>query len=241
MNMKNAAVTFLAAVAALCLLLSLGVYCVKWVCFDESFYKTEYAKLGTAADIGMSEEDLMRTTNVLLSYLENKRDSLAVEAEINGVSREVFNDREKAHMVDVKNLYQGALVTAGACLIAALLLAALLIALNKGKRIREMLKGYLVGNAVFLAFLGGAGAYAALDFTSFWTGFHELFFTNDLWLLNPATDVMIMMYPEPFFFALVTKIVFLFGGIVVLGFVAAGVALAMLKRKGRYGKLRVSK
>ena len=239
--MKNTIVVLVSAVAALCLLLGLGVYCIKWVCFDESFYRTEYAKLGTASDIGMSEEDLMRTTNVLLSYLEDERNSLAVKAEIDGINREVFNEREKAHMVHVKNLYQGALKVANLCLIAALVLVALLVTLNRGKRIRQMLKGYLVGNGAFLAVIGGLGAYAALDFTSFWTGFHRVFFMNNLWLLNPATDVMIMMYPEPFFFALVTKIVLLFGGIIVLGFIAAPVAMALLRKKVRYGKLRSAK
>ena len=37
------------------------------------------------------------------------------------------------------------------------------------------------------------------DFNALFIRFHELVFTNDLWLLDPATDAMIRMLPEPFF------------------------------------------
>jgi uncharacterized membrane protein len=34
-----------------------------------------------------------------------------------------------------------------------------------------------------------------------------LFFNNDLWLLDPATDVMINMFPEEFFYDMAIGIV----------------------------------
>ena len=56
-----------------------------------------------------------------------------------------------------------------------------------------------------------AGAIWILaDFTGFWTTFHQLFFTNDLWLLNPATDRMINLFPEAFFSHLVIRILLWF-------------------------------
>ena len=45
----------------------------------------------------------------------------------------------------------------------------------------------------------GVGAWAVSDFTRAFLWFHEMLFTNDLWLLNPATDLMIRMLPEAFF------------------------------------------
>ena len=57
---------------------------------------------------------------------------------------------------------------------------------------------------------GVLGLWIMSDFTAFWTNFHRLFFSNDLWLLNPATDRMIQMFPEPFFFAMVSRIVLAF-------------------------------
>ena len=52
--------------------------------------------------------------------------------------------------------------------------------------------------------------YALMDFTGFWIGFHELFFTNDLWQLNPANSIMINMFPETFFAGMVFRITLTF-------------------------------
>ena len=41
--------------------------------------------------------------------------------------------------------------------------------------------------------------------------FHELLFTNDLWLLNPETDMMIRMLPQKIFFEIFVRILVLFG------------------------------
>ena len=44
------------------------------------------------------------------------------------------------------------------------------------------------------------------NFNKYFTYFHEIFFTNDLWLLNPETDVLIQMLPLEFFYSIATKI-----------------------------------
>lgn len=41
--------------------------------FDKRFYRYQYQKLDTAQRIGISEEDLMRATDVLLDYCAGKR------------------------------------------------------------------------------------------------------------------------------------------------------------------------
>ena len=39
----------------------------------------------------------------------------------------------------------------------------------------------------------------AVDFNAAFIKFHEIFFDNDLWLLDLRTDVLIQMFPEEFF------------------------------------------
>ena len=51
------------------------------------------------------------------------------------------------------------------------------------------------------------GMWIAYDFTGFWTWFHTVFFSNDLWLLDPRTDFMICMLPEIIFNQLVISII----------------------------------
>ena len=43
------------------------------------------------------------------------------------------------------------------------------------------------------------GIWAAVDFGSAFTFFHHLLFTNDLWLLDPATDLLIRICPSGMF------------------------------------------
>ena len=51
-----------------------------------------------------------------------------------------------------------------------------------------------------VAVFGAAFAvWAAVDFSSAFTFFHETLFTNDLWLLNPEIDLLLRLLPEQFF------------------------------------------
>ena len=52
--------------------------------------------------------------------------------------------------------------------------------------------------AVLLAIVLAA-AWACADFDSLFVLFHRLAFTNNLWLLNPATDLLIRLMPLSFF------------------------------------------
>lgn len=217
----------LRACSALCgafVVLGIILNCVNYFGFSKSFYKKEYEKLGTAAEIGMSREDLQRATDTLLDYLKDKRDDLFVQANIGGQEREVFNERETLHMVDVKNLYLWAMRIGNGLLILAVLFY--LWAFFSGQDKHAVLGGYLQGNFILLGIIAVLGIYAAIDFNSFWTGFHHIFFTNDLWLLDPRTDILIQMVPEQFFFDLVMRIV-----VVSAGLIAALMGIAQMAKR----------
>lgn len=66
---------------------------------------------------------------------------------------------------------------------------------------------------VVIAFLGIA---FAIDFTRCFTIFHEIFFTNDLWIFDEATDYMIRMLPEGFFSDMVLRIGTAFIGMLIV-------------------------
>ncbi len=106
----------------------------------------------------------------------------------------IYNERELAHMADVKRVATGALFVLRLSLLLALSLTILL--LLKGWR-RELSIG-LAGGAVMVAALGLAiGVTALVNFDLFFTLFHRLFFEGDSWLF-PYTDSLIQLYPLPF-------------------------------------------
>lgn len=178
---------------------------IDYWCFNKSFYYDEYSKLNTAESIGMSNEDLNKATNTLLDYLKDKRDDLIVEAKVNGNNREVFNQRETLHMVDVKDLYQDVLLIRNIFLVISIILLIYIIFTKDNKYLYiEYKKALIVFGIIFLLI----GIYCLIDFNTFWTNFHHVFFpNNDLWLLDPRKDILIMMVPEQFFFDLCISIV----------------------------------
>ena len=190
------------------------------VCFFKPFYTYEYKAGHQAEKIGMSEEGLQEATDTLLDYLQDRRDDIIVETEVNGMMREVYDMRETLHMVDVKNLYQGALKVRGILALCGCVLLGVLVYFRRGETFGIMKRGYTRALGFLFLFLAFAVIYAAVDFNSFWMRFHYIFFDNDLFLLDPNVSIMINMFPERFFFDMVMAIVCGFavslGGIWVL-------------------------
>jgi integral membrane protein (TIGR01906 family) len=194
---------------------------VQFAVSDLSFFGDEYLKYGNAAELGMEDAELLRVTGELLDYIRGDRPELDMTASIKGKMTEVFNEREKTHMVDVRALYLNAMRVRNVLAVVFLLGAAALV--RRRESLRVWSGGYLLALALIGVTLLALGVLIARDFTYFWTNFHHVFFTNDLWLLDPATDRMIVMFPEGFFFDLVGRIlvitVSILGGLGVIALV----------------------
>ena len=191
------------------------VFCILFSVFTvvntNSFYSEQYKEIGADQSTGVSFEDLDKITVMLLDYLNDRRDDLDMQVEKWGEMKPVFDERETSHMVDVKNLYTFfAKVMYTALIGAAVLLIYLFRKDSKGQFFTSAVKGYK--SAMFIAvFLCIAFAVAfATGFNTFWTMFHQVMFTNDLWLLDPRVSTMINMYPLPFWLAMCTDILIRF-------------------------------
>ncbi|MEA5026569.1 MAG: TIGR01906 family membrane protein [Erysipelotrichaceae bacterium] len=201
----------LSIVISIAFILAVLLTSIDLCCFNRAFYQSEYQKLGVASNIGITDTDLLDVTDVLLDYTQGKRSDMLVSKSVNGTERAIFNTKETAHMADVQSLYLAAMFGRNICLVV---LAAALVALYRRKResvISVIAFYYNRVSVVFLLFISFIVIAALVDFNSFWTAFHHIFFAgNDLWLLNPQTDILIMMVPEQFFFDLVSRIIILF-------------------------------
>lgn len=207
------------SISFFCLVISLLLTIIDVNCFDQSFYQKEYIQNNTSVETGMSEEDLWDTTEVLFDYLHDSRDDLNVQHEVNGNVREIFDSREKAHMVDVKNLYLNTIKVRNVLVIIGCLLFVISCLITKKQLITNMYVGYKRSVAILFSIILAILIYAAIDFNSFWIQFHYLFFTNDLFFLDPNTEILINMVPEQFFFDLVLRIIFMFISSVIVIFV----------------------
>lgn len=197
---------------------------------DYGWYEKEYAKYEVLDDLEMEMEDVMHVTEEMMSYLRGNRADLVVDTLVDGEKREFFNDREKAHMADVQNLFIGGLWIRR---IAMILFVLVIVAMIKTKADwrRLLPKSFLIGLGVFTGITAGAGILFMSDFNKYFTLFHEIFFTNDLWLLDPRTDLLIRMLPEGFFMDMVIRIGLIFLSLLLVGVVISIVALYRFKDK----------
>ena len=162
-------------------------------------------------------EDLLAVTDEMIDYLRGDRDDLHVFTTMGGEYREFFNAREIAHMEDVRGLFLGGLTIRRTAFCILIACAVFLIA-SKANLMAVVPKTMCLGmGAVFLA-AGVLGGVIATDFNKYFVLFHHIFFDNDLWLLDPATDMLINIVPEPFFMDTAFRILAVFCGSTALIF-----------------------
>ncbi|PKM69391.1 MAG: TIGR01906 family membrane protein [Firmicutes bacterium HGW-Firmicutes-19] len=188
--------------------------------FDLDFFRDFYSKNETAEQVGVSFDDLMISTEVLLDYTRGKLDSLDVAVTVDGRSEMMFNKREVDHMVDVKDLYLGALLIRNMAVVFFIFVL-LIDVLTKKFSFELHWQSVKQAGTIMFALIAFIVMAAVIDFNTFWTNFHLIFFRNDLWLLNPNTDRLILMVPLNFFITLVTRIILasIAGLASVIGFV----------------------
>jgi integral membrane protein (TIGR01906 family) len=232
-GMKRFLTGLCCAAGSALLIIALLILSVEAFAVNQSFFTSEYDKLDTAKSIGMSSADLGTVTKNLLGYTTGSRDSLDMQAVINGAQREVFDDREKDHMVDVKALYLSARDVRTFCLIGATVLFILAFAISRGRALKTLFRYFLSVSGVFVVIIAAIAIYAAVDFTNFWISFHKIFFTNELWQLDPYTEVLINMVPEQFFSDLVMSIIACFVSIFAALNITALIGNHIIKKRSR--------
>lgn len=183
---------------------------------DFGVYEREYEKNDVLDDLGMTMEDTMHVTREMMAYLRGDRDVLSVETTVEGRQQDFFNEQDRFHMAEVRDLFIGGLdLRLGACA-AAVLCILILIFLRADWR-KIVPRSYWIVLAVIGVLLAVFAAAAVIDFNAVFVGFHHIFFDNDLWLFDPAEDYMIRMLPEGLFADMVVRIGVLFaGGMIVL-------------------------
>lgn len=188
------------------LLSAVGAACgaVRGVAVDETLYGAK-ARFAVVDEMGLaSEAEVSAVIGLDAAAQEALAAGIAagMAAEFSDFALEPLNERERAHLCDVHALIQAAQRAAQLCVgIAAGLAVA---AAWTGARLERRRRAALLGGAcgvLLLALLVGAAALAVYGggFTAAFYRLHELLFTNDLWLMNPETDVLIRMMPQRLF------------------------------------------
>lgn len=183
---------------------------------DFDVYQKEYEKYDVLTDLDMTMDDVMYVTHEMMEYLRGEGDTLSVITTVEGEEQDFFNEQDRFHMAEVRDLFIGGLnIRLGAC-IAAVLCAVFLV-LSKAEIKKIIPRGYQTALAVTGAAVLILGIAAVTDFNAVFVQFHHIFFDNDLWIFDPAEDYMIRMLPEGLFYDMVMRIGAIFiAGLVIL-------------------------
>lgn len=196
---------------------------------DFSVYQKEYEKYDVLSELNMTMDDVMYVTHEMMAYLRGGRDTLSVMTTVEGKEQDFFNEQDRFHMGEVRDLFIGGLnIRMGSC-IAAVLCLVFLLATRADIR-KVIPRSYQAALGVSAAAAAIIGIAAAIDFNTVFVQFHHIFFDNDQWIFDPATDYMIRMLPEGLFYDFVMRIGGIFLGILAI-LLAASLIPGYLRKK----------
>ena len=204
----------LIALAALLAALSALCGAIVHVSADSKLY-ADQSRLAVAkylgrevGEEGLSELDEAAVTKYIGLTREEQEDvawRFALNVRLPGATFadfDILNAREQQHMRDVRDLIVLAdrISQASAFVAALLVVAAAWTGAGLAHRATTGLLGVLAGMGA-LVLVAGAFLLAmnTAGFERLFVLMHETLFTNDLWLLNPSTDILIRMMPQPLF------------------------------------------
>ena len=210
--------TTISVAAMMCAVIAALVFSIWAAVYGDGhyrFYKKEYQKYEVTKDLDMNIDHVMYVTEHMMNYLIGKEEKLSVVTTVEGKEQDFFNERDRLHMRDVRNLFLGGVKVGVICLAVT---AVILTVLRKREEDWKRLYFRTYSIALSVCLITGVllGIAFSVDFTTCFTIFHKLFFTNNLWIFDPETDYMIRMLPEGFFGDMVIRISKVFVAVLVL-------------------------
>ena len=172
---------------------------------DFDVYRQEYEKYDVLSEMDMTMDDVMYVTHEMMDYLRGEGDTLSVVTTVEGQEQDFFNEQDRFHMGEVRELFIGGLnIRFGACVAAVL--CVLFLVITRADIIKVVPRSYWIALGVTGAAVILIGIAAVVDFNAVFVQFHHIFFDNDLWIFDPAEDYMIRMLPEGLFYDMVMRI-----------------------------------
>ena len=163
------------------------------------FYSFEFNKNNIDEITQIPPDELMRASQQIREYFTNDEQYLNLEVYQNGVLRSIYSEKEISHMKDVKFLIKGVYTLAIISLTMIVMTIVWGTALKTNGFLSILVKllassaKYILITALILSVL------SLLAFQQLFLIFHQISFANDLWILDPSKDYLIIMFPQNFF------------------------------------------
>jgi integral membrane protein (TIGR01906 family) len=188
---------------------------LRWAANEIRLYEYGFNKYMVSEKTGFSDEELLDVAQGLIHYFNTGN---------GGEEFEIFNEREVAHLEDVRSLIALCYCVQQATLVY-LIIFALAGFIWQRKRFAPPLIRMMVGGSILtIALLAVLGIAALADFDWFFTTFHHLFFSGDSWILS---GYLPQIFTWGFFY---DAALFIIGAVVVEALVIGGLGGLFIRR-----------
>jgi len=180
------------------------------ITFSDWIYEFNWDRNNISYRSNLTNNELDQVSDQIKDYFKNDDEKITINIERNK-SINLFNQREIDHMVDVKNLIKFTLLFERISLVIIFFTLIISSYINGFKEIQRNLiqiiyKSFIIWSGIILLIISGM----VINFNYTFTLFHKIFFRNDLWILDPRNDYLLIMFPERFFLEICIIILLLF-------------------------------
>jgi integral membrane protein (TIGR01906 family) len=191
-----------------------------------ALYRYGFDKYEVGQKTGLSDVELNGAASGLIGYFNSGEETINLTVVKDGRPFTLFNEKEVAHLKDVKTLFWLDYRIFLGTLIYALAYAGFSI---QRKDWQRLALGLIWGGGLTLGIMLLLGIGVLQNFDRLFLQFHLLSFTNELWQLDPSKDYLIMLFPRGFwydatvFIAIATAVgAVVMGGVGVITYSSAG-------------------
>ena len=159
------------------------------------YLQIEYRMPGFPPDsYGFTLQDRLKWSAISLDYLLNDQGISFLADKTFADGTPIYNERELSHLVDVKNVVQSLLRD---WLIAIILFLVISLLGWRLKWWSDIRKGISIGGWATIGVIVLILVFVVTSFATFFTDFHELFFTANSWVFL-YSDTLIRLFPMRF-------------------------------------------
>lgn len=194
-------------------------------------YEYGFEKYSVGQTTGLAEVELEKAAKGLIGYFNSDEEYISLIVVKDSQPFGLFNQREVIHLKDVKGLIWLDYWILLGTLVYALAYAGVSLFWRKRRYWWRLAWGVVGGGGITLALMLALGLGTLLGFDQLFLQFHLISFANPFWQLDPATDYLIMLFPQGFWFdvTLFCLLTTVFGAVVLGG--VAGVCLKRAKEQ----------
>ena len=189
-----------AVLFVVCVPLALITSNVRFAANEGRLYDYGFDKYDAEARTGIDRDELSRTGRELRDYFNNDEETVSIRVTEGGREVAFFNERETAHLRDVKDLFGLTFRVQEVTLVFVLAYVAAVFLWARERSLRSLAVQTLGAGLLTAAVIVGLGVVAITGFDRAFEQFHVISFSNELWKLDPRTDHLIQMFPEGFWF-----------------------------------------